>query len=299
MSASLLLLAALSLHTPPTDVRSTPVPDSLHPITIRLAARVGDRPFACGDTFDQIGLSKARITASDFRFYVHDVRLVSASGDTVRAPLVARAPWQDADVALLDFENGTATCANGTPETNDELVVMAPAGDYRGVAFTLGVPFARNHGDLAAQAPPLSLSRLFWSWNGGYKFLRVDMRATQADSAPSSWVIHLGSTGCTVADGAKSPTACAQPNRAEIAIANFDPARDVIVADLAALLARSDVRVNQPQTAAGCMSAPNDADCGGLFASLGLAHPNADRSSAQPFFRAERAVRTSATGSQR
>jgi hypothetical protein len=67
----------------------------------------------------------------------------------VRAALRAEAPWQDRDVALLDFENGSASCTNGTPETRDAVVVMAPAGTYNGVVFTLGVPFSRNHEDLA------------------------------------------------------------------------------------------------------------------------------------------------------
>jgi uncharacterized repeat protein (TIGR04052 family) len=180
-----------------------------------------------------------------------------------------------------------------------EITVLAPAGSYRGVAFTLGVPFARNHGDLAAQPAPLSLSRLFWSWNGGYKFLRVDLRAAQGDSAATGWVIHLGSTGCTGEAGAKSPTSCAQPNRADVALAGFDPSRDVIVADLGALLARSDVRRNQPQTALGCMSAPGDSDCGGLFASLGLAHPAATGADTPRFFRVARASATVGQGEAR
>jgi uncharacterized repeat protein (TIGR04052 family) len=167
--------------------------------------------------------------------------------------------------------------------------VLAPAATYRGLAFTLGVPFARNHADLSAQAPPLSLSRLFWSWNGGYKFLRVDMRATQADSAATAWVIHLGSTGCAGEAGAKAPSRCAQPNRAEIRLTGFNPQEDVVVADLAALLARSDVRRNQPQTAMGCMSAPSDVDCGGLFAALGLSHPNGTGADSPAFFRREKA----------
>lgn len=283
------LLALLSVAT----LATTPVhhipPDSLVPVTVRLRGVVGAAPFQCGQSYRDIGASKATITASDFRFYVHNVRLVTAAGDTVRAALAKQTPWQDGDVALVDFEDGTGTCANGTPETRSEITVLAPAGRYRGVAMTLGVPFSRNHGDLAAQAPPLSLSRLFWSWNGGYKFMRVDMRATQGDSAATAWVIHLGSTGCTGDAGAKAPTSCAQPNRAEVRLPGFDPAADVIVADLAALLSRSDVRRNQPQTAMGCMSAPNDTDCGGLFASLGLSHPSGTGRDTPAFFRAAKA----------
>jgi len=290
------LAAAMLLATTPA-VPSAPAADSLIPITIRLQATVGDTPFSCGKEYPGIGTSGATITASDFRFYVHNVRLVTARGDTVRAAMAPRSPWQDREIALLDFENGTATCANGTPETNPQITVLAPAGEYQGVAFTVGVPFARNHSDMATQGPPLSLSRLFWSWNAGYKFLRVDMRATRPDSAATAWVIHLGSTGCTGAAGAKAPTSCSHGNRPEIALSGFNPARDVIVADLAALLSRSDVRRNQPQTAMGCMAAPNDADCGGLFASLNLPHPNATGADTPKFFRVVRGTATGAANS--
>lgn len=289
MSFLSLVLAATTVAAPA---------DSLVPLTVRFAGMVGDVPFQCGQSYAGIGTSKATITASDFRFYVHNVRLLTAKGDTIAAKLAPMAPWQDADVALVDFENGQATCSNGTPEVHPEVTVLAPKGSYKGVAFTLGVPFTRNHGDLAAQPAPLSLSHLFWSWNSGYKFMRVDMRATQGDSAATGWVIHLGSTGCTGATGAAAaPTACAQPNRAEVKLAGFDPAKDVVVADLAAILSRVDVRKNQPKTAAGCMSAPNDADCGGLFASLGLPHPSSTGADTPSFFRAMKAssVRAAAT----
>ncbi|GAB1344205.1 MbnP family copper-binding protein [Gemmatimonas sp.] len=296
LAAATMAIADPARAVPAHGARTPTVADSLVPVTIRVHAMVGNEPFECGRRYTGIGTTGATITASEFRFYVHNVRLVNARGDTVAAALQPLAPWQDRDVALVDVENGAGSCSGGTPEMHPEFTVLAPAGAYRGVLFTLGVPFPRNHGDLAAQPAPLSLSRLFWSWNGGYKFLRVDMRASQGDSAATGWVIHLGSTGCSGAAGAKSPTNCTQPNRADIALANFDPSRDVVVADLAALLSRSDVRRNQPQTALGCMSAPNDADCGGLFASLGLAHPASTGSDTPRFFRVGKgaaAVRTS------
>ena len=285
------LVTGTTLTLLPTIAQARAVSaDSLVPIRINFAAMVGAKPFACGTSYSDVGSTKATITASDFRFYVHDVRLVNAKGDTVRATLRDEAPWQDKDVALLDFENGAATCSNGTAETRDAIVVMAPAGKYSGVAFTMGVPFARNHVDVAKAAPPLSLSRLFWSWTGGYKFMRVDMRATAGDSAATPWVIHLGSTGCSPSATATSSVAsCSNPNRAAVQLSGFDPSRDVVIADLGAMLARSDLRKNQPQTAAGCMSGDTDGDCGGLFASLGLAHPASTGADSPRFFRAMRA----------
>lgn len=290
--AALVSLPVARAHA--TAHRSAPTrTDSLVPITVRFQAVVGSQPFACGTTYQGVGTSKASITASDFRFYVHDVRLINAKGDTVRAALRAEAPWQDSDVALLDFENGTATCSNGTPETRESVVVMAPPGTYKGVAFTVGVPFNRNHVDVAKAPPPLSLSRLFWSWTGGYKFMRVDMRATAGDSAATPWVIHLGSTGCSPAATATTPVAnCTHPNRSTVTLDGFNPATDIATADLGAMLSRSDLRKNQPQTAAGCMSADNDTDCGGLFASLGLAHSASTGADTPKFFRVQKAGST-------
>jgi hypothetical protein len=63
---------------------------------------------------------------------------------------------------------------------------------------------------------------------------------------------------------------CRFPNRPTITLAGFDSARDVVAFDLAELLGKANVDVNQPETAAGCMSAQVDSDCGGLFDALGL-----------------------------
>jgi uncharacterized repeat protein (TIGR04052 family) len=288
-----LAVSAMAATGAPLRAAPAAAADSLVPISIRFQALVNSVPFACGTSYQQVGTSKATVIASDFRFYVHDVRLITAKGDTVRGALRPEAPWQDADVALLDFENGTASCSNGTPEMRDRVVVLAPAGTYTGVAFSMGVPFKRNHLDVSQAPPPLSLSRLFWSWTGGYKFMRVDMRATAADSAATPWVIHLGSTGCSPAASATTPVAqCTQPNRSSVVLDRFDPARDIVTADLGVMLARTDVRKNQPQTAAGCMSADTDSDCGGLFASLGLPHRSSTGADSPRFFSVSRAGST-------
>ena len=288
-STLLLGVGGAASASPPSPTSTADAPmhrDSLVAIALRFRGVVDTAAFQCGTRYANIGTSKASVTASDFRFYVHDVRLVTKQGDTVRVALSPESPWQDRDVALLDFENGTASCANGTPETRDAVFVMAPPNDYRGVVFALGVPFARNHEDLASAPPPLSLSQLFWAWQSGHKFLRVDLRATAADSAATPWVIHLGSTGCTKATPtATGPAACAHPNRAIVSLPGFDPAKDVVIADLAALLSRADVRRNQPATAAGCMSADADRDCGAIFSSLGLPHPAGTGDDSPRFFR--------------
>jgi uncharacterized repeat protein (TIGR04052 family) len=161
-----------------------------------------------------------------------------------------------------------------------------PAGKYTGVRFIVGVPVERNHLDLAAQHAPLSISRMFWSWTTGYKFMRIDLRSVRPDTtATVPWVIHLGSTECTANATKGEPSTCANGNRPEIVFKQFDVTRDAVVLDLAALVANADLMSNQPKTAAGCMSGTDDGDCAPVFSALGLAHPREEAPAVQKAFR--------------
>lgn len=260
-------------------------------VTVRFAGVVGDRPFSCGTSYDGIGTTASTIQAADFRFYVSHVRLLRAGGDAVDVALTQDGRWQVDDVALIDFEDRTGACSNGTEPTRTVIEGMVPAGDYTGVAFDLGLPFDRNHRDPASQPSPLNLSRLFWSWNAGYKFLRLDLRTT---GMPQGWVVHLGSTGCDAATATSEPRACRQPNLVPVSLPGFDPARDVIEFDIQALLSGNNVDVNQAQ-ALGCMSGQADPECVPLFTQLGLAIGDVSAGT-QRVFRTRRAM--PATGSR-
>jgi len=285
-----LFLAALLLAGFPAEAADP------RAVTLRFKAMVGSEPFACGRSYDGIGTAKARITPADFRFYVSGVQLIDRAGKAVPVDLTQDRKWQHRDVALLDFEDKSGPCLNGTAETNLMVRGSVPAGDYAGVRFTLGVPFWLNHEDALLAYSPLNLSGLFWSWLAGYKFLRLDM----AVSRGPGFVVHLGSTACQPPGGmagghgahaghrgaagaaaSQRPARCDNPNRPVVAFAAFDPDKDVIVADVGTLLAGTDVTVNQPDTALGCLASPNDRDCTGIMAAFGLP------SGIQSFFRVE------------
>ncbi len=250
------------------------------PVAIRFAGRVGQEPFQCGTTYSGVGRNGGEFVPSDFRFYVSNVRLLTSDDREVAVLLDQDGVWQLEDVALLDFENKTSPCVNGTVQTNETVRGRVAPGAYNGIRFVLGVPFRRNHGDASVAPPPLSLTSMFWSWQAGYKFLRVD-------TALDAYHIHLGSTGCYFAQPGVVG-GCARPNRAEVILRPFSVEDDVIVADLAALLADSDLNENKEGTPPGCMSDPGDDDCNVLLRNLGV-----DFASGQPvaglqkFFRVE------------
>lgn len=241
---------------------------SMRDVAIRFAARVGDESFACGETYPNIGIGRNDFRPSDMRFYVSRVRLVTPEGREEAVELEQDGRWQLDDLALLDFEDAQPPCAVGTAATNDVVVGKVPAGFYNRIRFDLGIPFALNHADASTALSPLNFTSMFWNWNGGYKFVRVD---SFNGEALSEFNIHLGSTGCNGATPVNPPsTECLNPNRPEIELGGFDPDTSVIIADLAALLADSDIVANAPSTAPGCQSFPNDADCEPVFEKLGM-----------------------------
>lgn len=254
----LVLLSAFSLAVPAYAAEA---------VTIHFRGAVNGAPFECGRTYPAVGANKSAITSEDFRFYVHDVRLVNAAGAEHLLELDQQSKWQIERTALIDLENKTGDCANGTAETN--LVVRGTvdaAGPWQGLRFTLGVPFNRNHTDLARMPAPLNLTALAWTWNAGRRFARFDVK-----SNGNGFAIHLGSTGCMPnTTPTVVPTSCSSANRATIDLPGFDPAKNAVVADLGRLLASTRVDQNAPDTPSGCRSEPEDPDCAGIFANLGL-----------------------------
>ena len=237
-------------------------------VTLQFGAEVNGQPFTCGASFANVGASGTTITPTDFRLYISGVSLIDSNGAEVALSLEQDGLWQRENLALLDFENGSGPCVNGTAATNTTIRGEVPAGTYTGVRFTLGVPFSMNHVDQTTAQAPLDLTALFWSWNGGYKFARMDHTSA---AQPDGWFVHLGSTGCTPTGSPVTPaTSCANEHRMTVTFNGFDWTTDEIVADLGAILSDSDLTANT--AAKGCMSFPNDPECHEVMPALGFAY---------------------------
>lgn len=263
---------------------STPATKAgLHPVQISFDARVGEKPLKCGESYANVGSSKATILPQDFRIYLSEVRLIARDGREVPLALTPDDQWQNASVALLDFEDGTGNC-NGNKAMNRVVRGSAPDGDYVGLIFQIGIPYDLNHKDPTLAAAPLNYTALTWPWRIGYKFTTIDLETANKTAAPghgkmagmpgmnaSGFSIHLGSTEC----GAGSPMTppdkpCENPNRPTFRLEKFDIARQTVVLDLAALLSGTDVTVNAPSSASGCMAFVDDDDCIAIMDRFGL-----------------------------
>ena len=271
-----------------TSAADSSIPDSTSTSAVSLSfvGRVGSEPFRCTSTYSQLGATQVAANVLDFRLYVHDVRLVRKDGGETPVTLTQDGKWQYRNVALVDFEDRSGSCSNGTVDTNATITGTVPRGegDYTAVRFRLGVPFDLNHGNAAAAPSPLNLSSLFWVWNAGYVFLRADSRTIPTDGgASSTFFFHLGSAGCQGDAQDGGVTGCAHPNVPDIELAPFDIATNKVAVDYAALVAES----NLGGGGMGCMSSPDEPTCAPIFRHLGLDPATGQPVAGQTVFRAE------------
>jgi len=101
-------------------------------LTISFAPVFGEKAIDCDS-------SEGAVSLSDLRLYISNIQLFSEHGNTVDVQLHVDERWQQADLALLDFEDGSDACLNGTTTTNTTLRGSVPTGNYRGLKFTVGV----------------------------------------------------------------------------------------------------------------------------------------------------------------
>ena len=202
-------------------------------------------------------LEDCRAGGGVLQFYVSDLHTTDGSGARIRVDLDVTTPWQDGSTALVSLPSDCASRAGHA--RNATVTGRFPPGDHRHVEFDLGVPFARNHVNPLKAQPPLNVPSMFWTWQTGYKFVRLDLG--------DQWSFHLGSTGCASASAARPSTQpCRQSNVARVRLPTPPGPRALIVVDLDTLLAGVDVSRH-----ASCTDRYAERPfCGPLLAALGL-----------------------------
>jgi uncharacterized repeat protein (TIGR04052 family) len=147
---------------------------------------------------------------------------------------------QNNDVVLIGGDCSSSQWQVHLPKlySNDEL------------EFSLSVPFEVNHQNPLTQTPPLNLPEMFWSWQQGHKFLRLD-----AQKAGVNWSFHIGSIGCQSPSVMRAPTqACARANRYRYKVTLGE--NPTLLFNIGQLLANVDFSTHQE-----CMGDPNHVGC--------------------------------------
>ncbi|WP_425146489.1 MbnP family protein [Deinococcus sp.] len=194
----LLILTALTL-----------TPALAAPVTLNLNIVSGTQPFS-GKLTTSAGQT---IDTTLWQMYFSNVALVRADGGEV--------PLSGLNLVKLDasgpFQNITAFKGN------------APAGEYRGVRFDVGVPRALNHVDASTQKAPLGLDvGMFWAWNPGYIFSRYEGKATLGNQTMDV-ALHMGDDkrrlSVNLADVMKPGTAISVQNSGAVVNITLDAAK--------------------------------------------------------------------------
>jgi len=277
MKKSIVLLLFLLSSTTLLGCSSDDPHAGKHEYTLQFSALIGDKKLECGKEYKDIGKTKASIQLLAFRFFVHDIKLVRKNGEKVPLELKQDKKWQYKNIALLDFVNDTGKCKTGSPEVNEKVIgYAAKHDDYQGVSFQVGIPADLNNSVNAPIAPPpLNTSGMWWSWKGGFKYMRLDVKTDKH----RTWFFHLGSSQCS-GDLGKNYK-CSKGNISNIVLSNFAPGTNQVVFD--ALKLYKDIDLNAPidpkkdenkdgkpdDTLPGCMF-ERDPECKMLFNHLGL-----------------------------
>jgi len=221
------------------------------PVTLEFDVAFNGRPIHCSST--DPALSDARFFLSEPSVLMSDGRELSLSFEPVQ-------DWSTETVAMIDLEDGSGSCRNGTAATRHTAIVRWPPGEVATLSMTVGVPFELNHADPLSAAPPLDDAAMHWHWRGGYKFLRAGVERDDG----GFW-LHLGSTGCEGRIG--NITSCGAPNRIAVPLADFVAGRSVVTLHMDRLF--DGARYGRGEDAS-CSSGPLEAGCEAVFTNLGL-----------------------------
>lgn len=255
-------------------------------VNLQFQAVAGSQKVSCGTAIKGLGTTSQTARLQDLRLYVTGVELLGRNGRTAAVKLKGNKPYQltkkGDSVSLIDLENGSGACSSGTRGTNSAIRGTVAKGDYTGVRFSVGVPYALNHTDVVSAPAPLNSAAMAWNWQFGRKFAKIEF--ADPGGATGSWpshtfLVHLGSNGCTGDPATGKSAKCSALNIPQVKLAKFNPRSQSIGIDLKALLAGSDIAPASSMGAMtamdmvmdpGCMSEQTLPTCGPIFKAFGL-----------------------------
>jgi uncharacterized repeat protein (TIGR04052 family) len=218
------------------------------------------------------------VRLTDFRFYVHELRLLGSEGQEFSVQLAPDGIWQNDKVVLIDLESGEGACVNGSAETNRVIRGSYVGADVEGIAFAVGVPQEMNHADPMQAGAPLNYTEMHWHWASGYKFLRAGV-----ESDADGFFLHLGSSRCEGTIGAIK--GCKSANRPVVRLREFKAGTHSVVIDLGELVAGVELEDDERSD---CQSGPTDNECRDPFTRLGIDFDSGESTGAAAVFKTGR-----------
>lgn len=127
-----------------------------------LVLNTGSYTNANGETFN----------VTTFKYYISNISLIKMDNSQLRIP----------DTYFLVDESAAAS---------KTISFKAPAGEYRGITFKIGVDSVRNVS--GAQTGALDpVNGMFWSWNSGYIMAKMEGTSPASAEAGHALTFHIG-----------------------------------------------------------------------------------------------------------
>ena len=121
-------------------------------------------------------------TVTNLKYFVSNFKLTNMDGTEYVVP-------QDSCYFLIDEAN----------EDTHEPILRVPEGEYKSISFMLGVDSLRNTTDISKRTGNLDVSGaaidMYWSWNSGYIFFRMDGTSPSIASTGNAFQYHVGGFG--------------------------------------------------------------------------------------------------------
>lgn len=156
-------------------------------LSLQLSPTLDGKPMAFGQT--NAVSDGGSVVPLNFRFYISEVQLLPKSGDPVAVDLVTENG---------EAENYGMHLFNADDDDASTVRVLAPAGEYVGLSFALGIKLACNQQSPRDLADPLTdVSQMTWPHTGGFLYLRYEGRYTAAEGSAATpadipSAVHMG-----------------------------------------------------------------------------------------------------------
>lgn len=168
--------------------KSDPDPTELNSLMLTFDHRVGDKALALGTGSYQNALGED-FTVTAFNYFISNISLKKSDGTTFTYP-------QDSSYFLV---------RETSPASKQIVLKRIPADDYTAVTFTIGVDSLRNTMDISRRKgvlDPGDISHegdgMYWSWNSGYIFLKLEGTSSKVAPDPAGnqkFRYHIGGYG--------------------------------------------------------------------------------------------------------
>ena len=183
----LMLVAAVSYCAFLTSCSDDPeaAPAETGSVKIKIDNVVGSKDLTL-DSETYTNAAGEPFTVSKLNYFISNIKFISANGANFTVP-------QDSSYFLI---------REGNAASQQITINNVPTGNYSGVEFIIGIDSLRSVSDaskrkgvLDKDAGPTNEEAMYWDWNPGYIFVKLEGKSDSATSANGSFYYHIGGFG--------------------------------------------------------------------------------------------------------